>query len=76
MCSKNWIKVFEASCGGAKGESIGVADSMCLAKDQPRSWWRLWKQGPERQAASGCCCGGVSAVISVFNFDEHTSNQP
>ena len=41
----------------------------CRPKDQPRSWLRLLEQGPESQAASAICAGGVSAVISTSDLD-------
>ena len=43
-----------------------------LPIDQPRSLLRLLEQGPESQSASAICAGGVSAVISSSDLDEHS----
>ena len=43
-----------------------------LPIDQPRSLLRMLEQGPESQSASAICAGGVSAVISSSDLDEHT----
>ena len=34
--------------------------------------WKLLEQGPESQAASTVCSGGVSAVMGTSDFDGHT----
>ena len=42
---------------------------------QAHGWCgNAWSSGLKSQATSRSCCGGVSAVISASDLDEHTVN--
>ena len=53
-------------------DSRGVPEKQCLRKDQPHGWVETVGAGARSQSASGCCSGGVSAVISASDLDAVT----
>ena len=57
---------------GANGVPIGVTFRSPRQKTSLTDGWKLLEQGPESQAASALCSGGVSAVMGSSDLDGHT----
>ena len=63
----------QGTCDGAKGSvDWRGAQVDAYQRTSLTGGWKLLEQGPESQAASWICCGGVAAVIGSSDLDELT----
>ncbi len=64
--SRGWAGILRGTLvlGGAEDGRLVGRTAVVVPDERPTHGWKLLEQGPESQAASVMCSGGVSAVMA------------
>ena len=62
--SRCWAGLLRGTCVRCRGESTDQTSISVVTDEAPTFGWKLLEQGPESQAASEICWGGVSSVMA------------